>query len=122
MDALYTGQVQILLAEKRTSLALLRTGIAVSLVPLSIWTVLIATSRMWDLFQVLPFLVPVLLIALVLLAVGLRLVVHSLKHLAHVDRKLEELREKSEALQALLYEEHTLNRPRIRARQREALR
>ena len=37
--------INLLLAEKRTSLAVLRTGIAIFTLPLSVFTILIATSR-----------------------------------------------------------------------------
>jgi hypothetical protein len=38
------GEIQVLLAEKRTALASLRTGIAVFALPLSVLSALIATS------------------------------------------------------------------------------
>ena len=45
LDNLIFGEVQVLLAEKRTALASLRTGTAVFAFPLSVLSVLIATSR-----------------------------------------------------------------------------
>ena len=44
-DILSINQVQLLLAEKRTALAIMRTGIAVFALPLSIFSALIATSK-----------------------------------------------------------------------------
>ena len=44
-DNLIFGEIQVLLAEKRTALAALRTGIAVFALPLSVLSALIATSR-----------------------------------------------------------------------------
>ena len=45
------GKAQLVLAEKRTSLATLRTGIAVFVLPLSVISFLIATSKHYDFFQ-----------------------------------------------------------------------
>ena len=45
-DNVIFGEIQVLLAEKRTALASLRTGIAVFALPLSVLSALIATSRL----------------------------------------------------------------------------
>ena len=47
------GEVQLILAEKRTSLASLRTGIAVAAIPMSIMGLLVATSRYYEIRDVL---------------------------------------------------------------------
>ena len=99
------GEVQLLLAEKRTAFALLRTGVTVSLVPLSLWTVLVATSRLWNPFEVMWLLVPIMAFALALFGLGSWLVVHALAHLRHVDRVMDGLRKKDTLLEDLLYKE-----------------
>ena len=48
LDNVIFGEIQVLLAEKRTALASLRTGIAVFALPLSVLSVLIATSRYYN--------------------------------------------------------------------------
>ena len=50
------GEIQVLLAEKRTALASLRTGIAVFALPLSVLSALIATSRYYSMEKVMPLL------------------------------------------------------------------
>ena len=45
LDTQTFNEVQLLLAEKRTSLSAMRTGIAIFAFPLSVLSVLIATSR-----------------------------------------------------------------------------
>ena len=45
LDSLILGEIQVLLSEKRTALSSMRTGIAVFALPLSVLSVLIATSR-----------------------------------------------------------------------------
>lgn len=99
------SEVQLLLAEKRTAFALLRTGVSVSLVPLSIWTVLVATSRLWNPFQVMWLLVPVMIFAGALFILGCYLVSHALTHLRHVDKVMMGLRKKDTLLEDLLYKE-----------------
>jgi hypothetical protein len=64
LDNLILGEIQVLLSEKRTALASLRTGIAVFALPLSVLSVLIATSRYYNMGKVMPLLVPLLLLNL----------------------------------------------------------
>lgn len=59
-DSVIINEVQLVLAEKRTSLAAMRTGIAVFALPLSVFSVLIATSKYYDMIEVMHWLVPLL--------------------------------------------------------------
>ena len=54
LDNVIFGEIQVLLAEKRTALASLRTGIAVFALPLSVLSALIATSRYYSMEKVMP--------------------------------------------------------------------
>ena len=56
LDALLLGEIQVLLSEKRTALSSMRTGIAVFALPLSVLSVLIATSRYYSIGKVMPLL------------------------------------------------------------------
>lgn len=47
------NELQLVLSEKRTALSVLRTGIAIFALPLSVVTVLVATSRYYDVFEIL---------------------------------------------------------------------
>jgi uncharacterized membrane protein YidH (DUF202 family) len=78
--------VQLVLAEKRTSLSVMRTGIAVLALPLSVMSVLIATSRYYDVLHVLHFFIPMVLLIVALLAFGIYLVIRSIKKLRHYDQ------------------------------------
>jgi hypothetical protein len=69
LDDVIFGEIQVLLAEKRTALASLRTGIAVFALPLSVLSALIATSRYYSMEKVMPLLL--LLLPLLLLNLGL---------------------------------------------------
>src|SRR5437867_4284710 len=66
-DNVIFGEIQVLLAEKRTALAGLRTGIAVFALPLSVLSALIATSRYYSIEKVMPLLAPLMLLNLGLL-------------------------------------------------------
>ena len=46
------SSIQLLLAEKRTSLALMRTGVAMLAIPLSVLSLLITTSKYYEALNV----------------------------------------------------------------------
>ena len=66
-----------MLAEKRTSLSVMRTGIAVLALPLSVLSILIATSKYYDIFHVMKMLIPLIVINAILIIIGSFLVVRS---------------------------------------------
>src|SRR5215467_8119200 len=74
------GEIQVLLAEKRTTLASLRTGIAVFALPLSVLSALVATSRYYSIERVMPLLAPLMLLNLGLVVLGTWLVFRSIHH------------------------------------------
>jgi uncharacterized membrane protein YidH (DUF202 family) len=98
LDNLIFGEIQVVLAEKRTALASLRTGIAVFALPLSVLSVLIATSRYYNMAAVLPLLVPLLLINLGLVVLGSWLIYHSMHRIHRYDRLIRELTQKYRSL------------------------
>src|SRR5882672_2354692 len=101
-DTFIINEVQLLLSEKRTSFSTLRTGIAIFAFPLSVLSVLIATSRNYEPKDVLPFLVPLALINAALIALGICLIVHSIRRARHYDRLILELKRQHSRLAALL--------------------
>ena len=94
LDNLIFGEIQVLLAEKRTALASLRTGIAVFALPLSVLSVLIATSRYYSVATVMPLLAPLLLLNLGLVVLGTWLVFRSIHRIRHFETRVRELGEK----------------------------
>jgi uncharacterized membrane protein YidH (DUF202 family) len=94
LDNLIFGEIQVLLAEKRTALAALRTGIAIFALPLSVLSVLIATSRYYSIGKVMPLLVPLLLLNLGLVVLGSWLVLRSIRRIHHFEHRIRELSEK----------------------------
>lgn len=79
------NDVQLLLAEKRTSLALMRTGIAVLALPISVLSLLIATSKYYEPMDVLSFLIPLAVLLLFLVVLGLYLIGHAMRRMHHND-------------------------------------
>ncbi len=93
-DQIAINEVQLILAEKRTSLAVLRTGIAVLALPISALSVLIATSRYYDISGVLPFFIPLAILNLALIIIGIHLIIRSIIHMRHYDRFVKEIKQK----------------------------
>ena len=96
--------VTLLLAEKRTSLSVLRTAIAIFTLPLSVFTILIATSRYYDIGTSLYFILPLVLICALLVVFGLYLIVRSLKKIADIDHKIHEIKMKEECVRDIIEE------------------
>ena len=92
-DPIAINEVQLILAEKRTSLAVMRTGIAVIALPLSVMSVLIATSKYYDVSRVLNFLVPLTVLNLVLIVFGAYLIIHSIIQMRHYDRFIKKIKQ-----------------------------
>jgi len=91
-DALIINEAQLILAEKRTSLAAMRTGIAVFVLPLSVLGLLIATSRYYDVLHVLPLIIPLGLMLLALIALGSYLIIRALWNIHRYDRLIRQLK------------------------------
>jgi Kef-type K+ transport system membrane component KefB len=94
LDSLILGEIQVLLSEKRTALSSMRTGIAVFALPLSVLSVLIATSRYYSIGKVMPLLVPLLLLNLGLVMLGSWLVYRSIRRIYHFEHRIRELSKK----------------------------
>ncbi|MEJ2528850.1 MAG: hypothetical protein P8Z39_01880 [Gammaproteobacteria bacterium] len=94
INSVAISEVQLILAEKRTSLAVMRTGITVLVLPLSVMSVLIATSKYYNVLHVLHFLVPLSVILVALVAIGAYLIVHSIIRMKRYDRFIKEIKRK----------------------------
>jgi len=96
--AIIINEVQLILAEERTLLAGLRTGIAVFAIPLSVMGLLVATSRYYEILDVLHLFVAVMVINLLLLALGTYLVIRAVIKLRREDRMIREIKRKHSAI------------------------
>jgi len=87
-------EAQLVLAEKRTSLAVMRTGIAVLVLPLSVMSVLIATSKYYNVFHVLHFFIPLSILSFGLIIFGAYLIIMAIIRMRHYDRLIHEIKKK----------------------------
>jgi hypothetical protein len=101
-DSLIINEVQLILAEKRTSLASMRTGIAVFVLPLSLISLLIATSKYYDVVHVLHLLLPLALMLAALIILGGYLIVRALRAIHHHDRLIHQLKTSHSKLSNLI--------------------
>ncbi|MCU0560651.1 MAG: hypothetical protein MUD16_10740 [Desulfobacterales bacterium] len=92
--AIIIDEVQLILAEKRTSLSSLRTGIAVFAIPLSVMGMLVATSRYYEIADVIPLFIAVMVINVLLLTLGAFLVARAIIKLRNEDRMIRDLKRK----------------------------
>ncbi len=93
-ETIIINEVQLLLAEKRTSLAAMRTGIAVIALPLTVLSVLIATSKYYDIVHVMHLLVPLLVLCAALVLLGSYLIIRSIMRLLRHDKHIAEIKRK----------------------------
>ncbi|WP_303721025.1 hypothetical protein [Malonomonas rubra] len=91
-------EIQLILAEKRTALSALRTGIAVFALPLSVMSVLVATSKFYEITQVLHLLVPLFIICTSLIVLGFYLIIHSVLRIHRYDRLVGKIKQKHSAI------------------------
>jgi uncharacterized membrane protein YidH (DUF202 family) len=102
LDMLVIQEMQLLLAEKRTALSTLRTGIAIFAFPLSVLSVLIATSKSYNLPDVMHWLVPLLLLNVALIVLAVYLIARAFRKIHHYDRLIDEYKRKHSRLANLL--------------------
>jgi uncharacterized membrane protein YidH (DUF202 family) len=96
------SRVQLLLAEKRTSLAALRTGIAIFTLPLSVTTVLVTTSRYYNFVENLHYLIPLLVLCGLLVTVGTYLIFVALIRHRHQNEQIRKIKMKHAAWKDLV--------------------
>ena len=102
LDSFILNEVQLLLSEKRTALSGLRTGIAIFAFPLSVLSVLIATSKSYQPSEVMHWLLPLVALNVGLVVLAVYLIVHAIRRIRHYDRAIQEFKRKHSRLAQLL--------------------
>jgi uncharacterized membrane protein YidH (DUF202 family) len=97
-ESLAISRIQLILAEKRTTLAVMRTGIGVFTLPLSVITVLVATSRYYDVFETYHLLLPLLGICGGLVVLGIYLVHRSVRRIRKQDALINRIKQQDPGL------------------------
>jgi len=95
-------EIQLILAEKRTLLSVMRTGIAILALPLSVMSVLVATSRLYDALSVLHFLIPLGILNLALVGLSVYLIIRSIIRIHFYDKLLYKIKLKKSELADLI--------------------
>src|SRR5262245_9107103 len=90
--SLLIQKLELALAEKRTSLSVVRTGIAIAALPLSILGLLVATSKLYEWSEVRSLMQPLLAICALLFLAAAYLVVRGLRQVHRHDVRIEELK------------------------------
>lgn len=90
------NRITMLLAAKRTSLAVMRTGLALLTLPFSVVTVLIATSRYYSFRENLIFIIPLMIMNTVLVGLSIYLITRSMQRIHLIDRLIHDLKEQDD--------------------------
>jgi uncharacterized membrane protein YidH (DUF202 family) len=93
-ESIIIGEITMLLAAKRTSLAVLRTGIAILTLPFSVVTILIATSRYYKIADNLLLIIPLMILNTLLVSLSAYLIFRSMRRILHQDKLIQKLKEK----------------------------
>ena len=101
-DKIIMNEIQLILAEKRTALSTLRTGIAVSVLPLTVFSFLIATRKLYDLGSVLEFFIPLAMMTTSLIFLGAYLVIRSFIRIHHHDKMIDGIKRKHNRIAGFL--------------------
>jgi uncharacterized membrane protein YidH (DUF202 family) len=86
------NEISLLLAEKRTSLAVLRTALAIFTLPLSVFTILIATSRYYNAIESIHLLTPLIFICILLIILGIYLMFRSFNRIRKIDLEIKKIK------------------------------
>jgi len=97
-ESVSISRIQLILAEKRTTLAVMRTGIGVFTLPLSVITVLVATSRYYDVLETYHLLIPLLGICAGLIVLGIYLVHRSVRRIRKQDALINKIKQQDPGL------------------------
>ncbi len=92
---LTVDKVELLLAEKQTALALLRSSIAVLALPLCVITVLLVTSSYYHFERVLVLALLPLGLCAGLIGLGISLLLRALRELHRLDQRIEAIKQQS---------------------------
>ena len=94
IDSIIINEIQLLLAEKRTSLAAMRTGITVFVLPLTVLSFLVATSRYYEVIHVWYLLLFLVVTCLGLIVIGSYLIIRATLKIRAYDRHITAIKQK----------------------------
>lgn len=95
------NEINLVLAEKRTSLSVMRTGLAALALPVSVFSVLVVISRYYEPLEVMYLLAPLLGLCVALTILGAYMIVKSLRRISQLSRVVIDLKKQNENLREL---------------------
>jgi len=98
------AEMELVLAEKQTFEATMRTGILLLPIPLSVFMVLIATSSYYEADNLFIALIGMIAFCVALLCVGTYLIQSSMGHIHRLNKKMKKLQGKDEEIGKLIEE------------------
>jgi hypothetical protein len=87
-------EVRLILAEKRSSLAVVRAGIVMLVLPLTVMTFLLVISKHYGVIHEIHLLIPLLLFSTALLILGAYFIIKEIINIHHQDRLIREIKKK----------------------------
>ena len=87
-------EIRLLLDEKRTSISILSTGIFILLAQLLIYSILIATSKFYEIANVLHMIIPFYIVNFILLILAGYLIIHSLFRIRHFNHLILQVKKR----------------------------
>lgn len=100
-EAMLINEINLVLAEKRTSLSVMRTGLAVLALPVSVFSVLVVISRYYDPLAVMYLLAPLLGLCAALTILGACLITKSFRRISHLNLVVIDLKKQNDSLREL---------------------
>ncbi|UQZ91204.1 hypothetical protein C4J81_07640 [Deltaproteobacteria bacterium Smac51] len=100
-EGMLINEINLVLAEKRTSLSVMRTGIAVLALPISVLSVLVAISKFYEPSDVMYFLAPLLSLCGVLTVLGAFMIWRALRRIAQLNKVVSSLKKQNTNLRDL---------------------
>jgi hypothetical protein len=97
-DRKINDEIRLILDEKRTHISVLSTGIFILLAQITIQGVLIATSRLYKIVEVLHIIIPFYMINIALAVLSFYLIIHSLLRIRHYNRLIIRLKKRHSIL------------------------
>ena len=100
-ETVLINSVTLLLAEKRTSLSVMRTGLAILALPTSVVSVLIVISKYYEPADVIYLLGPLLALCVFLSILGCYLIAKSIRRINHLSQMVTKLKQRNAHLKGL---------------------
>lgn len=101
LETILVNRVTLLLAEKRTSLSVMRTGLTILALPISVLSVLVVISKYYDPMKVVFLLIPLLTLCVFLTVLGTYMIAKSVKRISRIGHMIADLKQRNAHLKSM---------------------